>query len=152
MTELPAPPGATAAQLARGTARLLLRHGFAPMAEFVPARGLRADLCAFGRDGEVWIVEVKSCLADFRADRKWQGYLDWCDRFFWAVGETFPDEVLPGDTGLIRADAWGAEMLREAPATPLAPARRRAILLRFARTAAERLLRGQDPAAEALAE
>lgn len=139
-----APPGML---LARGTCRMLLGLGYAPIAEFVPSRGLRADICALGPKGEVWIVECKSGLADYRADRKWQGYLDWCDRFFWAVDAAFPEAVLPEATGLIRADAFHAEILRDAPEHPLAPARRRALTLRFARTGAERLRRGLDPAA-----
>lgn len=142
---------AAGAALARGTCRMLMRMGFAPVTEFVPARGLRADICALGPKGEIWIVECKSGLADYRADGKWQGYLDWCDRFFWAVDGDFPAEVLPAATGLIRADPWDAAILREAPAPALAAARRRALTLRFARAAAERFRRALDPEAAALA-
>ncbi|RMF37932.1 MAG: DNA repair protein MmcB-related protein, partial [Alphaproteobacteria bacterium] len=110
MTQMPVDPlPQPGVLLARGTCRMLLRLGFAPVTEFVPARGLRSDVCALGPKGEIWIVECKSGLADFRADRKWRGYLDWCDRFFWAVDRDFPDEVLPDDTGLILADAFDAE-------------------------------------------
>jgi hypothetical protein len=147
LSETALPPGIL---LARGCCRMLLRLGFAPVTEFVPARGLRADICALGPKGEIWIVECKSGLADFRSDRKWQGYLDWCDRFFWAVDAVFPEDLLPEATGLIRADACDAEILREAPETGLAPARRKAMTLRFARTAAERLRRAADPEAGAL--
>ncbi|GIX14768.1 MAG: hypothetical protein KatS3mg118_2727 [Paracoccaceae bacterium] len=133
-------------RLARGAARMLAQMGLAPLAEFSPARGLRVDLMALAPDGGIWIVECKSGPADFRADRKWQGYLEWCDRFFWAVAPDFPAAILPPETGLIRADAWGAEIERPAPARPLAPARRRALTLRFARTAALRLRHGLDPA------
>ena len=144
-----APPGAL---LARGACRLLIDLGFAPVTEFVPARGLRADVLALGPKGEVWIVECKSGLADYRSDRKWQGYLDWCDRFFFAVDAAFPEEVLPPDHGLIRADAWGAELVRESPLAPLAPARRKALTLRAARAAAERLRRALDPGAPGLSD
>ncbi|MDF2231529.1 MmcB family DNA repair protein [Albimonas sp. CAU 1670] len=139
--------------LARGVCRLLIDLGFAPIAEFVPARGLRADVFAAGPKGEMWIVECKSGLPDFRSDRKWPGYLDWCDRFFFAVDEAFPDEVLPPDQGLIRADAFGAEILRH-PAEPrtLAPARRKALTLRAARVASVRLRMALDPGLPALSE
>ncbi len=130
------PPGR---RLARGAARHLAALGFASLAEFVPTRGLRVDLAALGPAGEIWIVECKSGRADFAADRKWQGYLPWCDRFYWAVDAAFPQDLLPGDTGLILADAWDAEILRHPPDTPLAPARRKALTLRIARTAADRL-------------
>ncbi|MEX2519027.1 MAG: MmcB family DNA repair protein, partial [Paracoccaceae bacterium] len=101
--------------IARGVCRFLIDAGHAPLTEFIPASGLRVDIAALGRSGEVWVIECKSCLADFRADRKWGGYLDWCDRFFFAVPEDFPDEVLPHDEGLIRADGFGAAIVRDAP-------------------------------------
>ena len=139
--------------LARGVCRLLIDLGFAPVAEFVPARGLRADVLALGPKGEIWIVECKSGMPDFRSDRKWPGYLDWCDRFFFAVDEAFPDAVLPPEQGLIRADAFGAEILRD-PAEPraLAPARRKALTLKAARVASVRLRMALDPGLPALSE
>jgi hypothetical protein len=136
-------PGAL---LARGVCRHLLAMGHAPVTEFVPAPGLRVDVIALDPAGQVIIVECKSCLADFRADLKWQGYRAWCDGFYFAVDEAFPLDVLPEDVGLIRADAWGAEVLRPAPLHPLAPARRRTLTLRLARKAAERLRTAVDPA------
>jgi hypothetical protein len=139
---LPALPGQ---RLARGVARALAGFDFASVEEFVPAPGLRVDLMALGPRGEVWVIECKSGRADYAADRKWQGYLDWCDRFFWAVDADFPSGLLPEGTGLILADAWGAEILRMGPETPLAPARRRALSLRFARQAALRLQALRDP-------
>ncbi|MGM0583472.1 MAG: MmcB family DNA repair protein [Pseudomonadota bacterium] len=148
----PRPDPAPGALLARGVCRHLIDLGFAPVTEFAPARGLRADVFATGPRGEVWIVECKSGLADYRADRKWQGYLDWCDRFYFAVAEDFPTEVLPAEHGLIRADGWGAEILREAPESPLAAARRKALTLRAARAAALRLRGALDPGAAALSE
>ena len=133
-------------RLARGVARMFRDLGFVTVEEMVPAPGLRVDLCALGPRGEVWVVECKSGPADFRADRKWRGYLDHADRFFWAVDADFPVDLLPEETGLILADGYGAEILREGPITPLAAARRRKMLLLFARHAALRLQALRDPA------
>lgn len=144
MTRLADQPGG---RLARGVCRFLLETGAAPVTEFVPAPGLRVDVVALHGDGAVSIVECKSCPADFRADAKWQGYLDWCDAFYFAVDAAFPHELLPGDEGLILADAYGAEVLRPAVPRRLAPARRRALTLRIAMKAAERLRRALDPEA-----
>ncbi len=140
----PATPGQ---RLARGTCRHLAAAGFATVEEMPLGSGLRADVLALGPRGEVWIVECKSGLADYRADRKWQGYLNHCDRFFWAVDAAFPVAVLPEGTGLILADDWDAEVQRIGPETPLPGARRKAMLLRFARTAAQRLQAARDPGA-----
>ncbi len=133
-------------RLARGVARHLMQLGFACVEELVPSPGLRVDVMALGPKGEVWIVECKSSRADFAADRKWQNYLEWCDRFFWAVGPDFPSEILPAESGLIIGDDYGAEILRMAPATPLAPARRKVMVQTFARHAAWRLQALRDPA------
>jgi len=127
--------------LARGVCRGLVEHGLAPLTEVPMPDGLRMDVCALARDGEIWCVEVKSSRADFTSDAKWPGYLAWCDRFFFAVPEDFPDDLLPSGHGLIRADPHGAEILRLPPLDRLAPARRKALTLRFARLAADRLLR-----------
>ena len=132
--------------LARGVCRCLTSLGFAPMTEFVPARGLRVDVMALGPKGEIWVVECKSSRADFRADQKWQSYLDWCDRFFWAVDTGFPTEILPDGTGLVLGDGFGAEVLRMGPEARVAPARRKALTQGFARQAAWRLSRQADPA------
>ena len=118
---------------------------FVTVEELVPVAGLRVDLMALGPKGEVWVIECKSGLADYRADQKWQGYLGWCDRFFWAVEANFPTEILPPDTGLILADAYDAEILRMGPETPLAGARRKVMLHKFARHAAQRLQGLRDP-------
>lgn len=135
-------PGAL---LARGVCRLLRSHDFVTVEELVPISGLRVDVMALGPKDEVWIVECKSSRADFTTDRKWQGYLEWCDRYFWAVDEAFPTDLLPGGTGLIIADAYGAEVLRMGPETRLAPARRRVMIRKFARHAAQRLHGLRDP-------
>ncbi|MCJ8139796.1 MmcB family DNA repair protein [Falsirhodobacter halotolerans] len=137
-----APPGV---RLARGIARHLRGHDFMSVAEFVPSPGLRVDLMSIGPKGEVWIVECKSCQADYAADRKWQNYLEWCDRFFWGVDADFPQALLPPDSGLILADPYDAEIMRMGPETRLAPARRKALTLAIARTAAARLQAARDP-------
>ena len=133
--------------LARGVSRMLLALGHAPLCEFVPAPGLRVDVVSVAPGGEIWIVECKSCRADFAADRKWRGYLEWCDRFFWAVDGEFPRGILPEGGGLILADAHGAELQSMAPLARLAAARRTRLLRDVARVAAVRLLRASDPGA-----
>lgn len=130
-----------AAALARGAARLLLELGFAALPEMTLPDGRRADLLALGPKGEAWIVEVKSGPDDLRVDQKWPDYRDWCDRLFFAVSARFDRALLPAETGIIVADAYGGAILREAPEHPLAPARRKALTLRFAHIAAERLAR-----------
>jgi hypothetical protein len=141
---------ATAAGIQRGVRRLFARLGHATLPEFTLASGRRADVIALAPDGCLTIVEIKSSVADFRADRKWPDYRDFCDRFFFAVPETVPTEILPETTGLIVADSFGAAILREAPGHPLAGARRKAVTLRFARAAAGLLHALADP--EAVAE
>lgn len=100
---------------------------------------------ALGPRGEIWVVECKSSRADFTSDRKWQGYLDWCDRFFWAVSGDFPTEILPAGAGLIVADGYFGEIVTMAPGQPLAAARRKSLTLRFARMAALRHHAMRDP-------
>jgi hypothetical protein len=139
------------ARLARGVCRWLTDQGAAPVTEFSPAPGLRVDVIALWPDGRIGVVEVKASVADFRADAKWRGYLDWCDAFHFAVDAAFPLELLP-DQGVIVADAFGAELVRPAPPRPLAPARRRALTLRLARAAAARLRRALDPDAPVAAD
>lgn len=146
-TPLPSAPGQ---RLARGVARALRGLDFVTVEEMIPAPGLRVDLMALGPKGEVWVIECKSGPADFRADQKWQGYLEFCDRFFWAVDADFPTHLLPNDTGLILADAYDGEIIRMGPQTPLAGARRKALLHKFARQAAARLHSFRDPGVAAL--
>ena len=131
--------------IARGVCRHLRSLDFVTVEELVPAPGLRVDVMGLGPKGEIWIIECKSSRADFQADRKWQGYLEWCDRFFWAVDSQFPTDLLPQGHGLILADAYDAEILRMAPETPLAPARRKVMVQKFARHAASRLQAFRDP-------
>jgi hypothetical protein len=121
------------------------QRGFASLTEFSTRDGLRMDVLALGKKGEIWCVEVKSSRADFMSDRKWEGYLGWCDRFFFAVPESFPDELLPFEHGLIRADAYGADIVRWGPEEKLAAARRKAMTLQFARSAAQRVQVLSDP-------
>ena len=98
-----------------------------------------------GPKGELWVVECKSSRADFQTDRKWKGYLDWCDRYFWAVDDTFPTDLLPDGSGLIIADAYGAEIVRMAPEDKLPGARRKTLTQKFARHAALRWHSARDP-------
>jgi hypothetical protein len=125
----------------RGAARLLIGLGYAPLLEVPLPNGRRADVMALDGRGRLVIVEVKSSLEDYRADGKWPQYAPYCDRFFFAVSPEFPQAVLPPEPGLICCDAFGGAVMREAPETPLAPARRKALTLQFARLAAWRALR-----------
>jgi len=111
----------------------------------VPERGKRVDVMALGPKGEIWVIECKSSRVDFTSDSKWGGYLEWGDRYFWAVDQAFPTDLLPEGTGLIIADAYDAEILRFGPETKLAPARRKVLTQKFARTAAQRLHGYRDP-------
>ncbi|WP_375262899.1 MmcB family DNA repair protein [Palleronia sp.] len=133
--------------LQRGVARALVSHGFVCVEELVPTSGLRVDVMALGPKGEIWIVECKSCRADFAGDAKWQGYLEWCDRYFWAVDADFPVELLPEDSGLMIADAYDAEIVRMGAEAKLAPARRKVMIQKFATHAARRLQALRDPGA-----
>jgi hypothetical protein len=127
----------------------LRQFDFVAVEELVPAPGLRVDVMALGPKGEIWVIECKSSRTDYLTDQKWQGYLEWCDRFFWAVDQDFPTDLLPEGTGLIIADAYDAEILRMGPETPLAGARRKVMLQKFARHAASRLHAFRDPGVSA---
>jgi hypothetical protein len=134
-------PGAgdTAADILRGAARRLIDADHAVLAELPLGNGRRADLVGIDRTAAITIVEVKSGRADFMADRKWQGYLAFCDRYYFAVDRDFPLAILPQREGLILADRFAGEIVRESQHRPLGAARRKAMLLRFARAAAIRL-------------
>jgi hypothetical protein len=130
----------TTSAVTRGTARLFVALGYAPLAEVVLPNGRRADIMALGPRGEIAIAEVKSGLEDYRADRKWGEYAPYCEAFFFAVAPHFPREALPVGPGLIVADGFGGAVVSEAPVIPLAPARRKALTLAFARLAALRAI------------
>ncbi len=138
-----------AAEILRGTARLLLDLGLTSLPEFQLASGRRVDLMALGRDGRLVAIEVKSCRTDFLTDRKWPEYIGYADQFYFAVAPGFPHDLLPPEQGLIVADRYAASLIRPARARSVAPGRRRALLLRFARTAALRLQGEADPDATA---
>jgi hypothetical protein len=131
--------------VARGVRRLLRSLGYSTLPEVALPSGRRADLVAVSGESAIHIIEIKSCVADFRADQKWPDYRAHCDRLYFAIPQDMPQELLPLDAGLIVADAWGAMVLREAPEHRLAPATRRAMLLRFALTGADRLHDLADP-------
>jgi hypothetical protein len=138
----PAPDDALprrSAEICRGTLRLLGHMGYFGLTEMTLANNRRADIAAIGPGGEVWMIEIKSSIADFKSDLKWREYMDFCDRLSFAVGEDFPQELIPPEAGLIVADAFYGAVIRDAPETRLAPARRKAVTLRFARLAAARL-------------
>lgn len=135
----------------RGVCRLWRARAWAPLIEVPLADGRRADVLAVANDGQIAITEVKSSIEDYRADAKWGDYLAWCDRYYFAVAADFPQSLLPQEVGLIVADAFGGEVVREdlraIADSRLAPARRRALILRCARLGAERLQRLHDPQA-----
>jgi len=133
--------------LSRGVCRALGQLGYASLLEFPLANGRRADVLALGKSGELVVVEIKTSTADFRADRKWTSYREFADRLYFAVPRDFPSLLIPENCGLIVADGFGAALLRNGVAHPLAPGRRRAVTLRFAQIAAERLRRHLDPTA-----
>ena len=137
----------TALMIARGVRRLLRARGFSSITELALTDGRRADVAAVNCYGEVLIVEIKSSAADFRADRKWREYAACCDRLYFAISEQTPVNLMPLEAGLIVADPYGAEIVREAEFRRMAPTSRRALLLRFAVAAADRLHRLADPAA-----
>lgn len=129
----------TTLTVTRGAARLLQALNYAPLLEVGLPNGRRADVMAVGPRGEIAIVEVKSSIEDYRVDRKWGDYLDYCDAFYFAVAPEFPREILAEGPGLIVADGFGGAVLAEAPLSPLAGARRKALTLAFARLAATRV-------------
>ena len=129
----------------RGVKRHLVQLGFAVVEELPLASGRRADVVGLSPSGDIWIVEVKSSVEDFRVDQKWPFYRLHSDRLFFATSPRVPLEIFPEDCGLILADAHGGEILRAAPEHRLAAATRKAMTLRFARAAAVRLHMLMDP-------
>lgn len=136
---------AAARAIQRGAMRYLAGLGMASLTEVPLPNGRRADLVAIGEKGTVWIIEIKSGVADFRSDRKWADYLDFCDAYYFAVNPDFPTDLIPEATGLIVADSFGAEVIRPARDMKLAAARRHTMMRRVARIGAVRLHRLLDP-------
>lgn len=136
----------TALRVQRGVMRFLRgRHDLCCYAEVSLANGRRADVLGVGPKGQIWIVEIKSSLEDFRVDNKWRDYKDYCDRFFFAKPPDLEAEIFPEMEGLIVADGHGADILRPAEDNPLPAARRKAVMLRLARMGADRLHGLMDP-------
>jgi hypothetical protein len=123
----------------RGVQRLFADLDVASIAELPLPSGRRADLAALTPGGEIWIVEIKTSIEDFRVDRKWPQYRQHCDRLFFATHPGVPREIFPEECGLILSDGYGAHLLREAPEHRLAGATRKAMTLKIARMAANRL-------------
>ncbi len=142
----PPAPAERTALVCRAATRFCALRGWGPVAEMPLPNGRRADILALLPDGGFAVVEVKSCARDFLSDGKWPEYREYCDRLYFAVDLDFPQELLPVEAGLIVADGREAALLREAPQHPLAPARRRALLHRYAMVAAGRLAALSDPA------
>ncbi len=138
----------TALMIQRGTGRLLRAAGFAVLPEFTLTTGRRADIIGLNDAGQIWIVEIKSSLDDYRSDSKWPEYRAYCDQLFFAIPVTKDFGVIPDDAGLIIADNWGAEIIRSPEALALHASRRKAVTLAFARAAALRLHGLYDPLAE----
>ncbi|MEO0413046.1 MAG: MmcB family DNA repair protein [Pseudomonadota bacterium] len=142
---------ALTAEVSRGVCRHLIARGQAPLLEFSLGNGRRADVAAVDDKGRITIVEIKVSVSDFRGDGKWTQYLDYCDAFYFAVPQSFPESlldeehVMPDLTGVMVADKYDAIIRREAAASPIAAARRKAESLRFARKAALRLQTLLDP-------
>ena len=139
---------ASAAEVARGVSRLLLQQGFSPILEFTLANGRRLDVAALGPDGTLLGVEIKVALADLRGDTKWPEYLEFCEHFYFAIPPDFPDEHVPPGTGLIVADKYGGAIVRPAIPAAVHASRRKAVTLRFAKVAADRLANVLELSAE----
>lgn len=131
--------------IARGAGRCLLAHGFARLPEVTLPNGRRADLIALSTTADIWIIEIKSSIEDFRADLKWPEYRDYCDRLLFAVAPDFPTEILPGDAGLLLADRYGGEIMRSGTEHRLPATRRKTMLTLLARIGALRLHALADP-------
>jgi hypothetical protein len=136
----------TAIEVARGVSRLLVQQGFSPILEFTLANGRRLDVAALGPDGTVAGVEIKVAVPDLKGDLKWPEYLDFCELFYFAIPPDFPDALVPAQTGLIVADRYGGAIIRPSPMAQLHASRRKAVTLRFAKVAAERLAMALDGA------
>jgi hypothetical protein len=138
----------TALMVQRGVCRLMHQHGFASLTEFTMASGRRADVIGLSPEGLVWIVEIKSSAQDFLSDHKWHEYGDYCDRFAFAIPVEMQRDLIPQEAGLLVADQFGAEIIRQLPDHPLHASRRKALTLQFSRMAAQRLHALFDPAGQ----
>ena len=137
---------ATALRVQRGVMRLLREtYDMACYAEVTLRSGRRADVLAIGPKGDIWIVEIKSSLIDFQVDRKWPEYRDYSDKFFFAKPPELDTGIFPDSEGLIVADGHDGHIIRDSPHTPLAPARRKALMLKLARLGADRIHVLMDP-------
>ena len=134
-----------ARRIARGVRRMLAAASCSTIEEMRLPDGRRADIVSLLPDGSIHIIEIKSCLADFRADQKWRNYLGYCDRLYFALDLNTPEHVIPDEAGLIVADDFGARIVRAGAEHRLAAARRKTMILRFARSAADRLHDLHDP-------
>lgn len=137
----------TAQELARGLSRYLAQAGYSTLTELILPNGRRVDVIGIDRAGSIAVVEIKTSVADFRGDQKWGDYRDYCDRFYFAVPEGFPAALIREPCGLFVADAYGAALIRESDEIAVNAARRRALVLRFAGIAADRLRGFTDPPA-----
>ena len=135
----------TALSVRRGVSRFLALGHIHVLAEVTLPTGRRADLIGLDAKGQIVIVEIKSSLADWQADQKWQDYLEFCDQLYFACPPEMDASVFPETAGLLVADSYGAELIRSAPETGLAAARRKKITLLFARAGAQRVMRALDP-------
>ncbi len=136
----------TALKVQRGIMRFLRQtHDLSSFAEVSLANGRRCDIIGVGRRGEIWIIEIKSSVEDFRVDQKWHEYKDFCDQFFFAKPSELDGSIFPESEGLMVADAHGAEILRPAAKIVLPTARRKAMMLKLARLGAQRVHNLMDP-------
>jgi len=131
--------------IARGVCRHLKQYNFSCLEEFVPIKGSRVDIIAIGPRGEIWIIECKSSPADYNQDQKWEKYLPFCDRYFWAVPQNFPTNILPAKDGLMIADQYDAEIVRYGQEYKISPQKRKVITAKVARNASDRLRLLLDP-------
>ena len=143
--DIPALGPFEASDITRGICRYLRNLGYSPLTEFKLLTRRRVDVIGVNKAGQFIIVEIKSSVADFRADDKWPDYIPFGDQLYFAVANGFPLEILPEECGIMIADPYNAAVIREAPVNKLTAARRRTQMTRFAKTAADRLHLINDP-------
>ena len=143
--DIPALGPFEASDITRGICRYLRNLGYSPLTEFKLLTRRRVDVIGVNKAGKFIIVEIKSSVADFRADDKWPDYIPFGDQLYFAVANGFPLEILPEECGIMIADPYNAAVIREAPVNKLNAARRRTQMTRFAKTAADRLHLINDP-------